>query len=89
MSPKTTPKAPRSKAARTGWSAIAGVETASVDEVIGVSRGMFTERRRAANGSSLIASPCELAPVYVMLASLEASYISGWTIAVAGGKPIV
>jgi NAD(P)-dependent dehydrogenase (short-subunit alcohol dehydrogenase family) len=35
------------------------------------------------------AQPCELAPVYVMLASDEASYISGATIAVTGGKPII
>jgi NAD(P)-dependent dehydrogenase (short-subunit alcohol dehydrogenase family) len=34
------------------------------------------------------AQPCELAPVYVMLASEEASYVSGATIAVTGGKPI-
>ena len=33
--------------------------------------------------------PRELAPVYVMLASDEASYISGATIAVTGGKPIL
>ena len=35
------------------------------------------------------AQPCELAPVYVLLASDEASYISGATIAVTGGKPII
>jgi NAD(P)-dependent dehydrogenase (short-subunit alcohol dehydrogenase family) len=35
------------------------------------------------------AQPCELAPVYVMLASDEASYISGATVAVTGGKPII
>jgi hypothetical protein len=33
--------------------------------------------------------PKELAPVYVMLASDEASYVSGSTIAVTGGKPII
>jgi NAD(P)-dependent dehydrogenase (short-subunit alcohol dehydrogenase family) len=33
--------------------------------------------------------PRELAPVYVMLASNEASYVSGATIAVTGGKPII
>jgi len=33
--------------------------------------------------------PKELAPAYVMLASAEASYISGATIAVTGGKPIL
>jgi hypothetical protein len=33
--------------------------------------------------------PAELAPVYVMLASDEASYVSGATIAVTGGKPIL
>jgi len=35
------------------------------------------------------AQPRELAPVYVMLASNEASYVSGATIAVTGGKPII
>jgi NAD(P)-dependent dehydrogenase (short-subunit alcohol dehydrogenase family) len=35
------------------------------------------------------AQPGELAPVYVMLASEEASYVSGATIAVTGGKPII
>lgn len=33
--------------------------------------------------------PREVAPVYVMLASDEASYISGATVAVTGGKPIL
>ena len=33
--------------------------------------------------------PAELAPVYVMLASNEASYVSGATVAVTGGKPIL
>jgi NAD(P)-dependent dehydrogenase (short-subunit alcohol dehydrogenase family) len=35
------------------------------------------------------AQPRELAPVYVMLASPEASYVSGSTIAVTGGKPFI
>jgi NAD(P)-dependent dehydrogenase (short-subunit alcohol dehydrogenase family) len=35
------------------------------------------------------AQPVELAPVYVLLASDEASYVSGATIAVTGGKPII
>ena len=35
------------------------------------------------------AQPVELAPPYVMLASDEASYISGATIAVTGGKPVM
>jgi len=35
------------------------------------------------------AQPAELACAYVMLASDEASYISGATIAVTGGKPIL
>jgi hypothetical protein len=35
------------------------------------------------------AQPCELAPAYVMLATDEASYISGATVAVTGGKPII
>ena len=33
--------------------------------------------------------PAEVAPVYVLLASDEASYISGAQIAVTGGKPIL
>jgi NAD(P)-dependent dehydrogenase (short-subunit alcohol dehydrogenase family) len=33
--------------------------------------------------------PKELAPVYVMLATDEASYVSGATVAVTGGKPIL
>ncbi|MFV0623000.1 glucose 1-dehydrogenase [Sphingomonas sp. ac-8] len=33
--------------------------------------------------------PAELAPIYVMLASQEASYVSGATVAVTGGKPIL
>jgi len=33
--------------------------------------------------------PAELAPVYVMLASDEASYVSGATVAVTGGKPVI
>jgi NAD(P)-dependent dehydrogenase (short-subunit alcohol dehydrogenase family) len=35
------------------------------------------------------AQPAELAPVYVLLASDEASYVSGARIAVTGGKPIL
>ncbi|HEX8485867.1 glucose 1-dehydrogenase [Sphingomonas sp.] len=35
------------------------------------------------------AQPKELAPVYVMLATDEASYVSGATVAVTGGKPII
>jgi NAD(P)-dependent dehydrogenase (short-subunit alcohol dehydrogenase family) len=35
------------------------------------------------------AQPAEVAPVYVLLASDEASYISGARIAVTGGKPIL
>jgi NAD(P)-dependent dehydrogenase (short-subunit alcohol dehydrogenase family) len=35
------------------------------------------------------AQPKELAPVYVMLASDEASYVSGAMIAVTGGRPIL
>jgi NAD(P)-dependent dehydrogenase (short-subunit alcohol dehydrogenase family) len=35
------------------------------------------------------AQPCELAPVYVLLASDEASYVSGTMIGVTGGKPIL
>jgi NAD(P)-dependent dehydrogenase (short-subunit alcohol dehydrogenase family) len=33
--------------------------------------------------------PVELAPVYVLLASDEASYVSGARVAVTGGKPIL
>jgi NAD(P)-dependent dehydrogenase (short-subunit alcohol dehydrogenase family) len=35
------------------------------------------------------AQPCEVAPSYVMLASEESSYVSGATIAVTGGKPLL
>jgi len=35
------------------------------------------------------AQPCELAAVYVMLAGDEASYVSGATVAVTGGKPLL
>jgi len=35
------------------------------------------------------AQPRELAPVYVMLASDEASYVSGTMVGVTGGKPII
>jgi len=35
------------------------------------------------------AQPKELAPPYVMLASDEASYISGATVAVTGGRPLI
>ncbi|WP_407519723.1 SDR family oxidoreductase [Methylobacterium oryzisoli] len=35
------------------------------------------------------AQPFELAPVYVMLAAEEASYVSGATVAVTGGKPLI
>jgi len=35
------------------------------------------------------AQPVELAPIYVMLASNEASYVSGATVAVTGGKPFI
>jgi NAD(P)-dependent dehydrogenase (short-subunit alcohol dehydrogenase family) len=33
--------------------------------------------------------PAELAPIYVMLASDESSYVSGARIAVTGGRPIL
>ncbi|HET6190766.1 MAG TPA: SDR family oxidoreductase [Trebonia sp.] len=33
--------------------------------------------------------PAEVAPVYVMLASGEATYVSGARVAVTGGKPIL
>lgn len=33
--------------------------------------------------------PAELAPVYVMLASDEASYVSGAMIPVTGGRPML
>ncbi|CAA9313530.1 MAG: Oxidoreductase, short-chain dehydrogenase/reductase family [uncultured Cytophagales bacterium] len=35
------------------------------------------------------AQPAELAPVYVLLASQESSYISGATIPVTGGTPLI
>ena len=36
-----------------------------------------------------VGQPAELAPVYVMLASDEASFVSGARVAVTGGKPIL
>jgi NAD(P)-dependent dehydrogenase (short-subunit alcohol dehydrogenase family) len=33
--------------------------------------------------------PVELAPVYVLLASDEASYVSGARVAVTGGRPVL
>ncbi len=33
--------------------------------------------------------PAELAPIYVLLASDDASYISGARVAVTGGRPIL
>ena len=33
--------------------------------------------------------PAELAPVYVLLASDEGSYVSGARIAVTGGRPVL
>jgi NAD(P)-dependent dehydrogenase (short-subunit alcohol dehydrogenase family) len=33
--------------------------------------------------------PAEVAPVYVFLASDDASYISGATVPVTGGKPVM
>jgi NAD(P)-dependent dehydrogenase (short-subunit alcohol dehydrogenase family) len=36
-----------------------------------------------------LGQPVELAPAYVMLATDEASYVSGATIAVTGGAPIL
>ena len=36
-----------------------------------------------------VAQPAEVAPVYVMLATDEASYVSGARVAVTGGKPII
>ena len=35
------------------------------------------------------AQPAELAPVYVLLASDEASYVSGARVAITGGNPIL
>jgi NAD(P)-dependent dehydrogenase (short-subunit alcohol dehydrogenase family) len=35
------------------------------------------------------AQPAELAPVYVLLASDEASYVSGARVAVTGGRPVL
>lgn len=35
------------------------------------------------------AQPAELAPVFVMLASSEASYVSGATVAVTGGRVFI
>ena len=36
-----------------------------------------------------VGQPAELAPVYVMLASDEASYVSGARVAVTGGRPVL
>ena len=36
-----------------------------------------------------VGQPAELAPVYVMLASDEASFVSGARVAVTGGRPIL
>ena len=36
-----------------------------------------------------VGQPAELAPAYVMLASDEASYISGATVAVTGGVAVI
>jgi NAD(P)-dependent dehydrogenase (short-subunit alcohol dehydrogenase family) len=36
-----------------------------------------------------VGQPAELAPVYVLLASDEGSYISGARIAVTGGRPVL
>jgi NAD(P)-dependent dehydrogenase (short-subunit alcohol dehydrogenase family) len=33
--------------------------------------------------------PFELAPAYVLLASEDSSYMSGATVAVTGGKPLI
>lgn len=33
--------------------------------------------------------PAEVAPVYVLLASAEGSYISGARVAVTGGRPVL
>lgn len=33
--------------------------------------------------------PAELAPIYVLLASDDASYISGARVAVTGGRPVL
>jgi len=44
---------------------------------------------RAGPDEARPAPPCELAPGYVMLASDEASYVSGTVVGVAGGKPII
>ena len=35
------------------------------------------------------AQPAELAPIYVLLASDESSYMSGSAVAVTGGKPVI
>jgi len=35
------------------------------------------------------AQPAELAPIYVLLASDESSYLSGSAVAVTGGRPVI
>jgi NAD(P)-dependent dehydrogenase (short-subunit alcohol dehydrogenase family) len=53
---------------------------------------MPPERVESFGSQSALGRPgpsAEVAPVYVMLASDEASYVSGARIAVTGGKPIL
>lgn len=47
------------------------------------------ERFGSSSALGRAGQPAEVAPVYVMLASDEASYVSGARIAVTGGKPIL
>ena len=56
-----------------------------LDHAGGEGRELRFRRRRSGRPGQ----PAELAPVYVLLASDEASYISGARIAVTGGKPIL
>ena len=47
------------------------------------------EDLRQGRGAGACGQPAELAPVFVLLASEESSYMAGATVAVTGGKPIL
>jgi NAD(P)-dependent dehydrogenase (short-subunit alcohol dehydrogenase family) len=51
--------------------------------------GEHVERFGSSSALGRPGQPAEVAPVYVMLASDEASYVSGARVAVTGGKPIL
>ena len=47
------------------------------------------EELRQERGPRTAGQPAELAPVYVLLASEDSSYMAGATVAVTGGKPLI